>query len=171
MNRRTKILLAVAGFLVLVPAALWIVGSLMPRDHVAHVEVRLAASRADVWARIADPVGSARWRASVSGVERLPDREGLPCFREHTSNGAITYVHETRVDGSRLVTRIVDNTDFGGRWEYAITADGAGTLLVITEYGEVYNPIFRVLGRYVFGYDTTLRTYASDLTDELEPGT
>jgi hypothetical protein len=40
---------------------------------------------------------------------------------------------------------------------------GERTLLRITEEGEVYNPLFRFMSRYVFGHYRTLEQYARDL--------
>lgn len=38
-----------------------------------------------------------------------------------------------------------------------IAAAGEGrSRLTITEHGEIYNPIFRTLARFVFGYTTTM---------------
>ncbi len=36
-----------------------------------------------------------------------------------------------------------------------------GTTLTITEDGEVYNPIFRFMSRFVFGHEATMATYLS----------
>ena len=33
-----------------------------------------------------------------------------------------------------------------------------GSRLTITERGEIYNPIFRTLARFVFGYSSTLES-------------
>ena len=42
-------------------------------------------------------------------------------------------------------------------------ASGSGTRVSITERGEVYNPIFRFLSRFVFGHTGTMETYLRDL--------
>jgi len=34
-----------------------------------------------------------------------------------------------------------------------------GTVLGITEHGEIYNPLFRFMARYVFGHEATLTAY------------
>ncbi len=168
MRMRTKVFLGFIGFLILIPTVVWIVGSRLPQDHVATVEARFEASPSEVWTRIADPVASADWRPGIKEVERLPDRDGLPAFREHTSMGSITYVLETREEERLLVTRIVDNTDFGGRWVYELRPDGTGTHLTIREHGEIYNTFFRFMAQYVFGMDGTLKHFLADLTRELE---
>ena len=68
-----------------------------------------------------------------------------------------------------LVTRIAEaNLPFGGTWTYDITpaADGASTL-TMTENGEVYNPIFRFMSRYVMGYTATMDRYLQALQKKL----
>ena len=42
-----------------------------------------------------------------------------------------------------------------------------GTALTITEDGEIYNPIFRVLSKVVFSPYATIDTYQADLRKRL----
>ncbi len=56
----------------------------------------------------------------------------------------------------RLVTRIVGETAFGGTWTMEIVPTPGGSRLTITERGEIYNPIFRTLAKFVFGYTSTM---------------
>ncbi|MBI4410578.1 MAG: hypothetical protein HY561_12770, partial [Gemmatimonadetes bacterium] len=64
----------------------------------------------------------------------------------------------------RRVVRIADvSQGFGGRWIYELAASRTGTTLTITEEGEVYNPIFRFMSRFIFGQYRTLEQYARDL--------
>jgi hypothetical protein len=65
---------------------------------------------------------------------------------------------------SKLVGRIADkNLPFGGTWTQVLTETEGSTTLAITEDGEVYNPIFRFMARFVFGYAATLEKYLRDL--------
>lgn len=57
---------------------------------------------------------------------------------------------------SRLVTRIVGETQFGGTWTINIEPAGTGSRVTITERGEVYNVIFRTMSKFVFGYTGTM---------------
>jgi hypothetical protein len=69
---------------------------------------------------------------------------------------------------ARLVTRIAArDLPFGGTWTYELTPAGTGTELRITENGEVYNPLFRFLSRFVFGHTATMRTYLAALGQSL----
>ena len=57
---------------------------------------------------------------------------------------------------NRIVTRVVGETQFGGTWTIQIDPTATGSRLTITERGEVYNPIFRTLSKFVFGYTGTM---------------
>jgi hypothetical protein len=65
---------------------------------------------------------------------------------------------------TRLVTRITDKSlPFGGRWEYVVSGDRTGTRVQITEHGEVYNPVFRFVSRFIMGHSATARAYLEAL--------
>lgn len=40
--------------------------------------------------------------------------------------------------------------------EYRLVPDGAGTRVTITENGEVYNPLFRFVSRFLMGHTSTI---------------
>ena len=76
----------------------------------------------------------------------------------------ITFEMETVEAPTKIVTRIADKTlPFGGSWTYDLSPDGGGTRLVITENGEVYNPLFRFMSRFVFGHTATIERFLTDL--------
>lgn len=52
---------------------------------------------------------------------------------------------------------------FGGRWTYELRAAPAGTTLRITEDGEVYNPLFRFMWKFIFTHHRTIDVYLRDL--------
>jgi len=67
-----------------------------------------------------------------------------------------------------LVARIADpKLPFGGTWTYEITPDAGGSRLTITENGEIYNPLFRFMARFIFGYEGTIQSYLSSLEKRL----
>jgi hypothetical protein len=47
---------------------------------------------------------------------------------------------------------------------------GGRSRLQITEDGEIYNPIFRVVSRFLIGYEGTLREYETDVQRKLGTG-
>ena len=94
--------------------------------------------------------------------------EGRQSWRERGANGEITFAMTTFEPPTRLVTRIMDrDLPFGGEWEYVIAPEGAGSRLTITERGEVYNPLFRFVSRFVMGHTAGLETYLGALSTRL----
>ena len=166
--RVLKWLLVVALGLFGLVAALAIVGMLLPREHVASRSALYRQRPDAVFAVISDVARAAEWRKSLTAVEMLPPVEGRIRFREVSGGDSITMEIEMRQPVTRMVTRIADpDQPFGGTWTFELAPEGEGTRLAITERGEIDNPIFRVLARFVFGYTSTMDTYLTDLGAKL----
>ena len=130
-----------------------------------HSEIEINATPERVWAAITDVDAFPQWRADVSRVER---DAGAGTWIEHGSNGRLTFAVERAEPPRTLVTRIADRSlPFGGTWTYEIEPAGGGSVLTITEQGEIYNPVFRFMSRFVFGYESTMKSYLSSLTTRL----
>lgn len=133
-----------------------LVGALLPVAHTAARRIRLAMPPAAVWALLTDVAAMPQWR-ELQSVELLPPRDGKRCWREVSGFGPIDLMALEEEPPHRLVTRIVtENSPFGGTWTFVLAPQGDGTELTITEHGEVYNPLFRVLSRFVFGHTATI---------------
>jgi uncharacterized protein YndB with AHSA1/START domain len=153
------ILIAVAA-LALVVVAVAVVGALLPTAHVAARAARFRQPPEAVFARISDVGLAASWRTDITRVEMLPSVEGRVRFREIGRMGGVTMEVVERTAPTRMVTRIADpEQPFGGTWTFELAPADGGTRLTITERGEVYNPIFRALGRFVFGHTATIDQY------------
>jgi uncharacterized protein YndB with AHSA1/START domain len=140
------------------------IGLALPRTHVATRAIRLPVPPAEVWSLITDVASYPRWRKDLSAVELLPGRNGQPAWREVAGRDGITYAIERATPPTRLTTVITDLTlPFGGRWDYVLTPDGSGTRLAITEHGDVRNPIFRFVSRFVMGHTATIDSYLNAL--------
>ena len=152
--------LIIIGILVVLVLVVVAVGYSLPVAHTAQRSVTLRAAPADVWATITDVAAYPSWRSDVDSVEVLAPVNGRQAWREKGSNGEITYAM-TSVDApTRMVTRITDeNLPFGGEWSYVITPVAGGTRIAITERGEVYNPVFRFVSRFIMGHTATLDAY------------
>lgn len=108
--------------------------------------------------------GLSSWRAGLRNVKRLPDRSGLQSWLETTDSGIIPFETTVLEPPRKLVVRIADpKLPFGGTWTYEIRATPEGSALRITENGEVYNPIFRFVSRFVLGYTGTIDAYLKSL--------
>ncbi len=159
-----KIALIIAAVLVLAVIAVIAIGAMLPREHVASRSARIARPPADVYAAIRDFESLPKWRGDVQRVEMLGLADGRLRFREHASHGAVTYEVVEEVPNRKLVTRIADrDLGYSGSWTYELTPDGDGTLLRITENGEVSNLLFRFMSRFVFGHTATMDRYLAAL--------
>lgn len=161
--RNGLVLVAVVVVLIL---GVVLVGYALPERHTAVAEASFKQSPAAIWEAISDYSNFPEWRRAISRVEPLPPANGLPAWKEFDSHGnAIPFQVVESVAPQRLVTRIADpKLPFGGTWTYEISpsADG-GSILRITENGEVHNPIFRFVSRYVMGYRATEENYLGAL--------
>ena len=149
------------GVVVALIVLIVVIGSLLPRDHVATVSAAVAAPPAKVWAAITQPDSFTSWRSDLTRVEVLPSSQNQTSWREHGRNGSMTMVLEDVQPPRHMATRIVDeNLPFGGRWEYDIVPEGTdASRVTITERGWVSNPIFRFVSRFVMGHTATLDAY------------
>jgi len=141
-----------------------LIGSQLPRSHHASREQTLAALPEAIWTAITDIESFPSWRNDIKNAHRLPDRDGRPAWVEEGRSGRMTFAVE-RIEAPRLlVVRIADpDLPFGGTWTYEITPAADRTRLRIVEDGEIYNPLFRFMARFIFGYEGTIATYMAAL--------
>lgn len=173
MRSLLKYLVRILAVLVVLAALVYMVGWLLPVSHTAQVTREFEAARADVFAAVTRVGDYPSWRRNVREVEILSgDGEPLAWREYYTDNGPITFAELERADSTRFASRIVDaNLPFGGQWTYLLEeAGGAGgprTRLTIVEDGQVYNPLFRFVSRFVMGHTATMEAYMKDLEEHL----
>src|SRR5215213_7190850 len=158
------IIAAVVAVLALLAGIVAILGSRLPKTHVASRSILLHQSPQDVYRVVRDFGGTPKWRSDVERVDVEPQQGGPVYFREAGKNGTINYELLEDVPAERMVTRIRD-TDLGyaGQWTYVFAAENGGTRVTITEDGEVSNVLFRFMSRYVFGHTATIDSYLNAL--------
>ena len=159
------ILLAVAVIVAIV-AIVTIVGAMLPKKHVASRKARFRQPPVVIWDVISGPP---TWRPDVRSFEELPDREGHKVWVEVDKHGQkITFERVEAIPPVSMVTRIADpKLPFGGSWTHQISAVDGGSELMITEAGEVYNPIFRFVFRFVIGHSASIEKYLTALGNKL----
>ncbi|HUR92176.1 MAG TPA: SRPBCC family protein [Gemmatimonadaceae bacterium] len=158
----------VLGSLAAVVAILLAVGYSLPVKHVATRSAVVAAPADQVWAAITDVASAPQWRTDVKSVEVVRQGAAGPVWREVSGDGTITFETVESLPPRRLVTRIADKSlPFGGRWTYELEPTTGGTRVTIREDGEVYNPVFRFVSRYVMGHHATIEKYLTSLRTRL----
>ena len=165
-----KWLLIVVGSLAAIVVIVTVAGMALPQNHVATRSAHLSASPDRVWTIVTDPQAYPSWRSDVASVEMLSGPDGGKIsWREVSAKGNKLAFEATTVEApSHFVTVIADKgIPFGGSWDYRIAPDGTGSRITITENGEVYNPIFRFVSRYVMGHTATLDKYLTALASKV----
>jgi uncharacterized protein YndB with AHSA1/START domain len=158
----------IIGVILLLGVAVYAFGSTLPVQHTASRSANFSSPPDAVWTLITDPGGFRSWRKDVDSVEVLPQHNGHPAWREISGGQRLTFEVTESEMPRRLVTTIADKRlPFGGSWEYVIAPAGSGSTITITEHGEVYNPVFRFVSRYVMGQTKTLDSYLTALAAKL----
>jgi uncharacterized membrane protein len=161
-----KLVVAAVGGLLAVVLVVTAVGYLLPQDHLASREMILAAPASRVFDTITDVGRYPEWRTDLAKVEivsQTPLR-----WRELAGGDQVTFEVVESQPPERLQVRIADpDLPFGGTWTYELSPQASGTRLRITERGEVYNPVFRFMSRFVFGHTATIDAYLADFERRL----
>jgi hypothetical protein len=157
-----KIVLSLVGVLVLLVAVVVVIGMLLPKRHVASRSAVIQANPERLFALIS---GSQEWRPEVKSCE-LIDGDGGKHFQRETSRRGETVLYE--LQGSKpplaIERRIAtEHLPYGGKWSFVLEPVNGGTRVRITEDGEVYNPVFRFVSRFVMGHTAMLDAYLKAL--------
>jgi len=130
-----------AGLIVLVV----VVGMLRPKGHVASTRARFTHSPDELWATLTDFEHWSEWNPEVKSVQRLPEQNGRTMLDVVGSWGAAA-TELTVWDPPRRLETQMNAGGFRGAWTYDLApAPGGGTILTVTERGEVDNPLFRAM--------------------------
>jgi len=154
------ILVGIVGGVLVIFGVMALIGSMLPKAHVASRSILLHRTPQEVYGVVRDFGSAPKWRADVKRIEV----ETPVYFREEGKHGTVNYELVEDVPAQRMVTRIRD-TDLGysGQWTYSFTPENGGTRVTIREDGEVANVLFRFMSRYIFGQTSTIDSYLTSL--------
>jgi hypothetical protein len=135
------------------------IGLLLPKAHRATRSAFFHQPPEAIFAAITGPQD---WRGVVK--TELSSPAAPRQWREQSGRNSITF-EEAASDPPRLYrSRIVDkNLPFGGTWTWEITPAEGGCVCRITEDGEIYNPVFRFVSRFILGQTKTIDDYLNAL--------
>lgn len=157
-------ILWVIGAIVVVAGTATLIGALLPVGHVATCRAEIDQPPEAIWSALTDINGFPSWRTDLKRVEIIDDDREHPVWKEEGEFGVMTFERLEADPPRRLVGKIVGKeSGFGGGWTYEITPKGTGSIVTVTENGEVYNPIFRFMSRFIFGHTKTLKDYLAQL--------
>lgn len=160
-----KIFLAALGALVLLVIVI-VVGALLPKHHVATRTATFKATPDQLFQFIS---GSQDWRTDLKSYQAF-EEGGREMRREISKNGQTLTMETVESQPPWLLkNRIADkNLPFGGFWTFRVEPRNDGCSLTITEDGEVYNPVFRFVSRFVIGHTRTIDNYLLMLNKAVE---
>jgi hypothetical protein len=150
------------------------IGTSLPIDHQASCSATYAEPASGLFKLVEDDGDSVRWRPDIASAVLVSGKGPTAVWRETDVYGhTITYRTTEFVDGSILARTIdfVPGMPFGGTWTINVspveTPSGNNSSgrsdISIREDGKIYNPFFRFLARYVFGYTQSIQTYLENL--------
>jgi hypothetical protein len=144
---------------------MYLIGSFLPVGHVSTVKRKLPVTPMQLWNLLVDYQNYKSWRSDLKSVTPINHKR----WKEESKHGDIIYEHEVVEEHKVLVSRIAsEDLPFGGYWTFQLNETADGTELLITENGQVYNPFFRFMSKFLFGHDSTLQQYMDDLEDHLK---
>ena len=163
------VVISIVGLLALLIGVAAAIGSQLPVSHTATRSIVIRKSSEEVYKVIHDVGDAPSWRPDVKSVDLLGTPGGKLNYREHGSQGDVTYELDEDIANQRMVTRIVDrDLGYSGSWTFVLTPENGGTRVAITEKGEVSNLMFRFMSRYVFGHTATIDGYLNALAKHFE---
>ena len=110
---------------------------ILPRDHQVSRTRAFAAPPEELWLAVNDPAITPKGSPKTETTESVPPR--------------------------LLVHRVVGETAFAGTWTFEIAPDAKGSVLTITESASVFNPVFRLVSRFVMGHYRSIDQYMAAL--------
>jgi uncharacterized membrane protein len=151
----------IAGVIICIVLIVVIIGYVLPVKHRSTVQVIVQATPEKVWQRLVTFQDYPKWRKDLKSVEVKSDIEWI---ETNNSNDKLPFKIVANEPSKRFVTQI-NSTDlpYGGNWEFDLVPQKNNTLVTIIENGEVYNPIFRFVSKYIIGHTASQKKYADYL--------
>ncbi len=162
-----RIALLIVGLLFLAIGLIVAIGALLPQSHLSRRRARFHKPAEEVFALLSNFAAMPSWRADLQRIELLAPQEGKQRYREIGRGGEVTYLVESLEPPRLLRTRIADKLPYGGTWTLTLEPESDGCVLTIVEAGEVYNPLFRFVSRFILGHTATIDAYLKSLALKL----
>jgi hypothetical protein len=161
-----KILLIVAGVLLALVLTIVAIGAALPRHHTASRTAFIRATPEQVFGLISGPQD---WRTDLRKIS-TEEEGGRQLIRETDQRGQTITYEVVEAKPPHLLKRTISDKSlpFGGSWTWEIQPQQSGCLVTITEDGEVYNPVFRFVSRFIIGHTRGIDGYLAMLGAAVE---
>jgi hypothetical protein len=161
ITTQMKIVLIVLLVLVALVIIMILIGRMLPEGHIAVQSKSFSSSPSEVWEVISGVEDWKSWRSDLKDITITNDST----FKADD----VEYLMSIVVPGESFTTTIVTkDLPYGGMWHYIIEKEGDGCKLTVTEIGDVYNPMFRFMSRFIFGHDGSLKDYMEVLSKRIQ---
>lgn len=171
-----SILLGLAGVLVALIVLVAVVGSRLPDTYRASGTVELARPPAELWRELADFERHPRAGSMAKRVERLPDVDGKPSWKEDLGSSVVTWTALEWDPPRRMVCEGRDSTlPMTARWATEIQPTEGGSRLVLENEivirdGTWHVPVFRVVMTLTGAARKGLTDYLRSVDPGFDPG-
>jgi hypothetical protein len=164
MKKLLRMIFGLVGFLALLIGVFYAVGLALPAKHTASGSAIFRASPETVWNIVTDYQNQTAWRKDLKEIRT--SENGI-WTEVSTTGDEISYRAKSKQPVLSYEVEIVNNSNFGGVWEFRFEPVNGGTKLTITEDGEIHNPFFRTIAKLFFDMSATINTYLSNLAVKL----
>src|ERR1041385_1263241 len=156
-----KIVLIFFVVLIALMVIMMLLGRMLPVKHTASQSKLFISSCNEVWNVVTDVT---HWKSWLSDLKDL----SITNDSTFVADG-VEYAISNSVPGVSFTTTIITkDLPYGGMWHYVFEKEGEGCRLTVTEIGEVYNPMFRFMSKYIFGHDGSLRKFMEVLSKHIQ---
>lgn len=169
-KRRARRRLARRGSIavLLMLAAFTLIGITLGPEQAVSARALLERPPETIWRVLLDLDGMPLWRSDLRAVERLPDQDGRPAWKETSAAGTRIMEVASAEPPNRLVLRRAQPKGLPMRI-VELTPAGRGTLVTVSERRRVGNPLLRVYDRLLPPRATVVR-FLRDLRQRLATG-
>ena len=152
-----KFFIGVCGLIFLAYA----IGYFLPEKHKASVTQELDLPAVKTWQLITDFEQLPKWRSNIASVKQISPTTWVEINHQ---NEQIKYEQIEKTDQKRLVTQIASKgLPYSGNWIFTVKPTGDRSILTIEEQGQVYNPLFRFVAKFIIGHKSSINQYIEDL--------
>jgi ribosome-associated toxin RatA of RatAB toxin-antitoxin module len=165
MKRGLKITLIVTIIVITLINIPIIGGLFLPKSHKITKTLFLKYDPENIWVYITNVEHYPKWRPSVKKVEVVSTNPaGLTSWQEFYRFNRHTMFQVTEANPyTDLIIKTADKESYYyNKWSINIKEAENGSLLTITEEGEISNPLFRSIAK-LKGVDQPLTEYINDL--------
>lgn len=166
-------LLLIIALIVTLLVMATLIGTRLPKTHVAASRMEIAAPLEQVWEVVMDFKNYPTWRLGLNRVETGPELDGKPTWFEYCTPTIKVQLQLALAEPrTRIVTQLVgEKLPIFGAWDYRFQSQQGSTLITITEWDKIYSPLFRFFSQFIVPHHAAMDVFLIALARHFEsPG-